>query len=78
VKNDDESDRLSELTRQREWAQKSLDSATVAYKRVRQMRGANAHQRSWHFKEQMEKAQTRLTEIDNEISKLRDGIASDS
>jgi hypothetical protein len=64
-------DRATELAGQREWAQHSLESATKAYKRVKQMRGADAHKRSWHFKEQMDKAHERLKMIDAELAKIK-------
>lgn len=36
-------------------AEASLASATQGYKKMRQMRGAAAHKRVWHFEEQMQK-----------------------
>jgi hypothetical protein len=68
---DEVKDRAAELVGQREWAQHSLESATTAYKRVRQMRGADAHKRSWHFKEQMDKAEERLKKIDEELATIK-------
>lgn len=36
-------------------AESSLAAATKGYKKMRQMRGADAHKRAWYFEEQMQK-----------------------
>lgn len=36
-------------------AEVSLATATKAYKKTRQMRGADAHKRGWYFEDQMKK-----------------------
>jgi multidrug resistance efflux pump len=64
---DDALDGSAELKKQLESAEQMLANATKAFKRVRQMRGANAHERSWHFKEQMDKTQARIDRINSEL-----------
>jgi hypothetical protein len=36
-------------------AEASLAASTKGYKKMRQMRGADAHKRAWYFEEQMQK-----------------------
>lgn len=36
-------------------AEAALAASTKGYKKVRQMRGADAHKRAWYFEEQMQK-----------------------
>ena len=48
-----------------------LDNTTKAYKKCRQMRGADAHKRSWRLKEQMERYQAQVNELDEKIAALQ-------
>ena len=43
-----------------------LATATRSYNRVRQMRGANAHQRAWDFQAQIDKHRGRLVALETE------------
>lgn len=64
-------ERAAELSAQLESAEKMLANSTKAYRRVRQMRGANAHERSWHFKDQMDKTQARIENIKSELAEVQ-------
>jgi len=51
----DRQDQISALRLKISSAQASLESATKGYKKMRQMRGADAYKRAWYFEEQMKK-----------------------
>jgi hypothetical protein len=70
MSDEDPTDIKARLQREKEWAQNQYDTASKGYKRVRQMRGSNAHERSWALKEQMEKSLARIKRIDDELVKL--------
>jgi hypothetical protein len=70
VSDKDAPDRVSELERQREWAENRLAGATKGHTRVRQLRGSNAHERGWKLKEQMDAATLRIQRID-EVNPVR-------
>ena len=45
--------KIADLETSRALALRNLESATKAWKKCRQMRGADAHKRAWYFEEQM-------------------------
>lgn len=51
----DQDERIEALRSKIVSAEASLAVVTKAYKKVRQMRGADAHKRAWYFEEQMKK-----------------------
>lgn len=62
--------RLAELKDKRVSVERALATSTAAWKKCRQMRGADAYKRAWYFEEQMEKSKTALTAIDEELAAL--------
>lgn len=48
-------DEIAALRSKIKSAEASLAVSTKAYKKMRQMRGADAHKRAWYFEEQMQK-----------------------
>lgn len=61
---------LVELANLREIRLKDLATATTAYKKCRQMRGADAHKRAWYFEDKMKKYQEELDRLDREQAEL--------
>ena len=57
-------------------AEESRDAATKAYKKLRQMRGADAHKRAWHYEEQMQKWSAVVERVEAELAAF-EGEASD-
>lgn len=51
----DKQDQIEALRAKIDSAEASLASSTKGYKKLRQMRGADAHKRAWYFEEQMQK-----------------------
>lgn len=54
-------------------AEASLAVATKGYKKVRQMRGADAHKRAWYFEEQMQKWTAVIERSQAELAELEAG-----
>lgn len=54
-------------------AEASLAAATKGYKKMRQMRGADAHKRAWYFEEQMQKWAAVLERSKAELADLEKG-----
>lgn len=54
-------------------AEASLAAATKGYKRMRQMRGAEAHKRAWYFEEQMQKWAAVIERSNAELADLEGG-----
>jgi hypothetical protein len=63
-------DELEDLHRKRALLQDSLDTSTKAWKKCRQMRGADAFKRAWYFEEQIEKKKAQLAELDAKIDAI--------
>jgi exonuclease VII small subunit len=68
---------LAEVVGRRDQAQRSLDAARKAYKRCKQMRGADAHKRGWYFEEQIEKWTGVVSRLDAAIESLQARIPAD-
>jgi hypothetical protein len=64
---------IADLEQRRESLAHVIASATAAKRKLRQMRGANAHKRVWYYEEQIEKASTRMSEVEAEIQRLSRG-----
>lgn len=58
-------------------AEMSLAAATKGYKKMRQMRGADAHKRAWHFEEQMQKWTAVIERSKAELATLEAGHSRD-
>ena len=66
----DPQDEIAALRSKISSAEASLAAATKGYKKVRQMRGADAHKRSWYFEEQMQKWAKVIERSKAELAKL--------
>ena len=51
-------------------AEASFAAATKGYKKMRQMRGADAHKRAWHFEEQMQKWSNVVDRVRAELERV--------
>lgn len=51
-------------------AEASLAASTKGYKKMRQMRGADAHKRVWYFEEQMQKWSAVIEQVKAELAQL--------
>lgn len=61
---------LDDIAAQRETRLKDLANATAAYKKCRQMRGADAYKRAWYFEEKMKTHKEELDRLDRERADL--------
>lgn len=59
-------------------AEASLAASTKGYKKVRQMRGADAHKRGWYFEEQMQKWTAVIERSKSELAALELAHGSES
>ncbi len=62
--------KIEELQSKIASAEASLASSTKGYKKMRQMRGADAHKRVWYFEEQMQKWSAVIEQAKAELAKL--------
>jgi len=65
--------KIEELRSKIASAEASLASSTKGYKKMRQMRGADAHKRVWYFEEQMQKWSAVIDQAKADLAKLEDG-----
>jgi hypothetical protein len=65
-----EKKRIAELEEEKASLERMLAIASDALKKLRQMRGAAAHERSWHYENRIAKTTARLGEIQVELSQL--------
>ena len=58
-------------------AEASLTASTKGYKKVRQMRGADAYKRAWYFEEQMQKWAAVIERSKAELAALEAAVDQD-
>jgi hypothetical protein len=71
----DVDDEIAALRAKIRAAEASLAASTKAYKKMRQMRGADAHKRGWYFEEQMQKWTSVIDRSNAELAALEGGRA---
>ena len=64
-------EQIESLEAKRSSKEKMLEAATAAWKKCRQMRGADAHKRAWHYEGEMNKNKELIEKIDEELAGLR-------
>lgn len=62
--------KIEELQSKLASAEASLAASTKGYKKMRQMRGADAHKRVWYFEEQMQKWTAVIDQVKAELAEL--------